>query len=134
MPSVTSVEPSPTAATPTAGALPESAAETARRREESVALAAALLRIDSTNGNETAVAEVLAAYLEANGVRAELVARDPARANLVARIPGTSGARSLSFVGHSDVVPADPRDWTHPPPSPRSPTTTACSGAGAPST
>ena len=80
-----------------------------------MALAAALLRVDSTNGNETAVADVLAAYLADAGVQAEIVARDPERANLVARIPGTGGGPSLALVGHSDVVPADPRDWTHPP-------------------
>ena len=86
-----------------------------RRRREAIDLAGELIRIDSTNGNETAVAEVLAAYLTANGIDTELVARDPARANLLARIPGTSGGPSLAFVGHSDVVPADARDWTHPP-------------------
>ena len=88
-----------------------------RRRSEAVELAARIIRIDSTNGNETAVAEVLADYLADAGVVAELVARDPARANLVARIPGTggAGAPSLAFVGHSDVVPADPRDWRRPP-------------------
>ncbi len=91
--------------------------DAARRRREAVELAAEIIRVDSTNGNETAVAEVLAAYLAANGVEAELVARDPARANLVARIPGSGAASSpsLSLVGHSDVVPADARDWTHPP-------------------
>ena len=52
---------------------------------------------------------------ERRGVDCELVARDPRRANLVARIPGTGEAPSLAFVGHLDVVPADPRDWTHPP-------------------
>jgi acetylornithine deacetylase/succinyl-diaminopimelate desuccinylase-like protein len=98
---------------------PEPAADTdagaARRREESIALAAALLRVDSTNGNETAVAELLAGYLADSGIEAELVARDPRRANLLARIPGTGDGPSLAFVGHSDVVPADARDWTHPP-------------------
>ncbi len=50
------------------------------------------------------------------GIDCELVARDPRRANLVARIPGSDpSAPSLAFVGHLDVVPADPRDWTHPP-------------------
>jgi len=86
-----------------------------RRRSEAVSLAAELIRVDSTNGNETAVAELLADYLADSGVEAELVARDPARANLLARIPGTGGGPSLALVGHSDVVPADPRDWTHPP-------------------
>ena len=58
---------------------------------------------------------VLRDHLEAAGVTCELVARDPDRANLVARIPGSGGGPSLAFVGHLDVVPADPRDWTHPP-------------------
>ena len=89
-------------------------------RDEVIALAQTLLRIDSTNGNETAVAEALAEYLAAADIAAELVGPDPARQNLIARLPG-SGPRdggpvpSLAFVGHSDVVPADARDWTHPP-------------------
>ena len=87
----------------------------ARRRSEAIDLAARIIRVDSTNGNETAVAEVLAEFLAEAGVEAELVARDPGRANLVARIPGTGDGPSLAFVGHSDVVPADPRDWTRPP-------------------
>ena len=86
-----------------------------RRRAESISLATDLIRVDSTNGNETAVTDLIAAYLESNGVEVEIVARDPARANLLARIAGTGGGPSLAFVGHSDVVPADPRDWTHPP-------------------
>jgi acetylornithine deacetylase/succinyl-diaminopimelate desuccinylase-like protein len=82
---------------------------------EVVDLTRALLRVDSTNGNETAVAEVLAAHLDTAGVAVELVGPDPARLNLVARLPGSGRGPSLAFVGHSDVVPADARDWTHPP-------------------
>ena len=82
---------------------------------EVVELARDLIRIDSTNGNETPVAERLAEFLCAAGVRTELEAKDPARANLVARIPGTGSGPSLAFVGHLDVVPADSRDWSHPP-------------------
>ncbi|MGZ8736365.1 MAG: M20/M25/M40 family metallo-hydrolase [Nocardioides sp.] len=86
-------------------------------QDEVVALTRDLIRIDSTNapGNETAVARHLQEYLADAGVDCELVAREPDRANLVARIPGTSAAPSLALVGHVDVVPADPRDWTHPP-------------------
>jgi acetylornithine deacetylase/succinyl-diaminopimelate desuccinylase-like protein len=84
--------------------------------DDVVGLTQELIRIDTTNGNETAAARHLADYLGAAGVECELVARDPARANLVARIPGSdSAAPSLAFVGHLDVVPADPRDWSHPP-------------------
>lgn len=80
-----------------------------------VDLAARILRVDSTNGNETAVAEILAEHLEGAGAEVELVARDPRRANLVARLRGTGGGPSLAFVGHTDVVPADARDWARPP-------------------
>jgi acetylornithine deacetylase/succinyl-diaminopimelate desuccinylase-like protein len=88
--------------------------------DEVVRVARDLIRLDTTNarepglGNETLCAEYLQDYLRSNGVDAELVAREPHRANLVARIPG-GGGESLAFVGHTDVVPCDPRDWTHPP-------------------
>ncbi len=84
-------------------------------RDEVVALTRDLIRLDTTNGNETRVARHLHGYLSDAGVDCELVAREPDRANLVARIPGTGDQPSLAFVGHSDVVPADPQDWTHPP-------------------
>jgi acetylornithine deacetylase/succinyl-diaminopimelate desuccinylase-like protein len=82
---------------------------------EVISLTQSLLRIDSTNGNETAVAEALAVYLAGSGIDVELAGPDPARANLVARVPGRGTGPSLAFVGHGDVVPADARDWTHPP-------------------
>jgi acetylornithine deacetylase/succinyl-diaminopimelate desuccinylase-like protein len=84
---------------------------------EVVGLATELIRADTTNppGNETRAADLLREYLEDAGVETELVARDPSRANLVARIPGSGAGPSLAYVGHTDVVPADPRDWTHPP-------------------
>jgi acetylornithine deacetylase/succinyl-diaminopimelate desuccinylase-like protein len=98
--------------------------------DEVVRVARDLIRLDTTNarepglGNETLCAEYLQDYLRSNGVEAELVAREPHRANVVARIPGVSTGstgstsekrESLAFVGHTDVVPCDPRDWTHPP-------------------
>ncbi len=93
-----------------------------RLHEEVIEVARDLIRLDTTNarepglGNETLCAEYLADYLARHGVEAELVARLPHRANVVARIPGISDeADSLAFVGHTDVVPCDPRDWTHPP-------------------
>ena len=89
---------------------------------EVVELTQDLIRLDTSNappshpGNETLVAEHLKDYLEGAGIECELVAREEHRANLVARIPGTDAdAQSLAFVGHTDVVPVDIRDWTHPP-------------------
>jgi acetylornithine deacetylase/succinyl-diaminopimelate desuccinylase-like protein len=86
-------------------------------RDETTTLLRDLLRVDTTNppGRETAAATLLKAYLEAGGVECELVARDPDRANLVARIRGTGDGPSLALLGHTDVVPADPAGWQHPP-------------------
>lgn len=85
-------------------------------REEVTDLLQRLIRVDTTNppGNETAAAELLRDYLEANGIACELIARVPERANLVARIPGGDGP-SLLFLGHTDVVLADPAEWSVPP-------------------
>jgi acetylornithine deacetylase/succinyl-diaminopimelate desuccinylase-like protein len=85
-------------------------------RDETVDLLSRLIQVDTTNppGNETAAAELLRDYLEASGVSCELYARVPERANLVARIPGGSGP-SLLLLSHTDVVLADPREWSVPP-------------------
>jgi acetylornithine deacetylase/succinyl-diaminopimelate desuccinylase-like protein len=84
---------------------------------EVVELLRELIRLDTTNppGNETPAAELLGAYLEASGVACELYAKEPERANLVARIPGRGLGPSLAFISHTDVVYADPADWARDP-------------------
>ncbi|MCW2976337.1 MAG: peptidase [Actinomycetia bacterium] len=86
-------------------------------RGEVTDLLSRLIRIDTTNppGNETAAAELLREYLEASGVECELYARVPERANLVARIRGTGDGPTLLLLSHTDVVLADPREWSVPP-------------------
>ncbi len=86
-------------------------------RDETVDLLSRLIRVDTTNppGNETAAAELLRDYLESNGVRCELYARVPERANLVARLPGRGGGPTLLLLSHTDVVLADPTEWSVPP-------------------
>src|SRR5690348_7918673 len=85
-------------------------------RDEVTDLLQRLIQVDTTNppGNETAAAELLRDYLEANGIECELIAKVPERANLVARIPGGDGP-SLLFLGHTDVVLADAAEWSVPP-------------------
>jgi acetylornithine deacetylase/succinyl-diaminopimelate desuccinylase-like protein len=85
--------------------------------EEVSSLLSRLIQVDTTNppGNETAAAELLREYLEANGVECELHARVPERANLVARIPGRGEGSSLLLLGHTDVVLADASEWSVPP-------------------
>jgi acetylornithine deacetylase/succinyl-diaminopimelate desuccinylase-like protein len=86
------------------------------RRDEVTALLQALLRLDTVNppGNETQAAHVLRDYLERNGIEAELYARVPERANVVARIKGGDGP-SLAFLCHTDTVLADPGEWDRDP-------------------
>jgi acetylornithine deacetylase/succinyl-diaminopimelate desuccinylase-like protein len=83
-------------------------------RTEAVRLLQELIRLDTVNppGNETVAAELLRAYLEENGVACEVYARDPARANLVARIPGSGEGPRLLLLSHTDTVLADPAEWT----------------------
>jgi len=86
-------------------------------RDEVSDLLGRLIRIDTTNppGNETAAAELLRDYLAASGVECELYARVPERASLVARIRGTGDGPSLLLLSHTDVVLADPAEWSLPP-------------------
>ncbi len=83
-------------------------------RSEVVELLQELIRLDTVNppGNETQAAELLRAYLEENGVACELYGREPERANLVARIPGTGDGPRLLLLSHTDTVLADPSEWT----------------------
>jgi len=92
-------------------------AQTASLRGEVADLLGRLIRVDTTNppGAETPAAELLRGYLEANGVACELYARVPERASLVARIPGRGDGPTLLLLGHTDVVLADPAEWSVPP-------------------
>ena len=86
-------------------------------RAEAVELLQALIRLDTVNppGNETAAAELLRSYLAESGVACELYAREPDRANLVARIPGSGGGPRLALLSHTDTVLADPGEWQRDP-------------------
>jgi acetylornithine deacetylase/succinyl-diaminopimelate desuccinylase-like protein len=76
-----------------------------------------LVQIDSSDppGNETRVAEYVKKTLEAAGIPVMMVAKDPARANIIARLTGNGPKRPLLIMGHSDVVRVDPAKWTFPP-------------------
>ena len=93
------------------------AVEVATLRQEVTELLQGLIRLDTTNppGNETAAAELLRDYLESNGLACEIFARTPERANVVTRIKGTGDGPSLLLLGHTDVVLADPGEWSVPP-------------------
>jgi acetylornithine deacetylase/succinyl-diaminopimelate desuccinylase-like protein len=92
-------------------------------RDEIAGLARDLVRLETVNtgvmptGGETEAAEFLRAFLRRHGIHdVALFARDPARANLVARLPGRAPRSRLLLLGHSDVVPAgDRQQWQHEP-------------------
>jgi acetylornithine deacetylase/succinyl-diaminopimelate desuccinylase-like protein len=76
-----------------------------------------LIRFDTSNppGNERGCLEFIADLLDRGGVASQLLAKDEDRPNLVARVTGGTSAPPLLLYGHVDVVPADAREWTHPP-------------------
>jgi acetylornithine deacetylase/succinyl-diaminopimelate desuccinylase-like protein len=76
-----------------------------------------LIRFDTSNppGREAACIAHVERTLAGAGLQTRLVARDPGRPNLIARLPGTGEAPPLLLHGHVDVVPAHDGDWRHPP-------------------
>jgi acetylornithine deacetylase/succinyl-diaminopimelate desuccinylase-like protein len=83
--------------------------------DEVLELFTALLRVDTTNANETEAARVVQAYLADNGVPSELDGELPERQSLFARLDGSTQGKTLTMMGHLDVVPADASEWSVPP-------------------
>jgi acetylornithine deacetylase/succinyl-diaminopimelate desuccinylase-like protein len=77
----------------------------------------ALVRMDTSDppGNEQPAAEYVKKVLEAEGIPVEILALEPRRPNVVARLKGSGQKRPLLIMGHSDVVNVDPKKWVHPP-------------------
>src|SRR3984957_14071106 len=85
--------------------------------EETLRHYSALVQIDSTDppGNETKVVEYVKKVLEAEGIPVIIAAKDPARANLIARLKGNGSKKPLLIMGHTDTVKVDAAKWTFPP-------------------
>ena len=77
------------------------------RREEVVELMRGLQAFQSFPPNEAPCMPYLAEWLRARGVAAGLpeMRDEPGRVNLVARLRGSGGGRSLMFNGHLDIDP-----------------------------
>jgi acetylornithine deacetylase/succinyl-diaminopimelate desuccinylase-like protein len=75
-----------------------------------------LIRFDTTNppGNEGPCIAYLEGRLQTAGIETARYAQDPARPNLVARLPGAGGP-PLLLQGHVDVVTTAGQSWTQPP-------------------
>src|SRR6201999_2077536 len=87
--------------------------------EETARIAQDLIRIDTTNygegrsKGETEAAEYLGAKLEALGLATEYIDAAERRTSVITRVPGSdSSLPALVVHGHTDVVPADPANWT----------------------
>ena len=74
----------------------------------------ALISIDTTNppGNETKAVEYVKGVLDREGIPAKLLALDPKRANLVARIRGNGSKKPILVMGHTDVVGVQREKWS----------------------
>ncbi|GAC1593545.1 MAG: M20/M25/M40 family metallo-hydrolase [Acidimicrobiales bacterium] len=68
------------------------------------------------SGNEIRSADVIESFLGTTGHDVERFDAAPGRTSVVARIEGTDPtAPSLCLMGHTDVVPANPDDWSQDP-------------------
>ena len=76
-----------------------------------------LIRFDTTNppGNEGECIAYIRGLLTDAGIDSTILAKDDARPNLIARIPGRGDAPPLLLQGHVDVVTTADQEWTHPP-------------------
>lgn len=85
--------------------------------ERPVEILQKLLQFDTTNppGNEAACIAYIDNLLQAAGFTTTLLAKDPKRTNLVARLPGRGAAPALVLQGHVDVVTTANQEWAQPP-------------------
>jgi acetylornithine deacetylase/succinyl-diaminopimelate desuccinylase-like protein len=76
-----------------------------------------LLRFDTSNppGNEGQCLAYISDLLTSAGLETRLLALDPERPNLVARVPGAGKASPLLLHAHVDVFPTERQTWRHPP-------------------
>jgi acetylornithine deacetylase/succinyl-diaminopimelate desuccinylase-like protein len=73
----------------------------------------ALIRIDTTDppGNESRAVEYIRKVFDAEGIPVIVAAKDPARANLIARLKGNGSKRPILLMGHTDTVQVDASKW-----------------------
>jgi acetylornithine deacetylase/succinyl-diaminopimelate desuccinylase-like protein len=87
--------------------------------EDTARIAQDLIRMDTTNfgegrsNGETEAAEYLGALLENLGLKTTYVDAASTRTSVIARVPGSDPSLPALVVhGHTDVVPADPANWS----------------------
>jgi acetylornithine deacetylase/succinyl-diaminopimelate desuccinylase-like protein len=73
-----------------------------------------LIRIDTQDppGNESKVAQYIAAVFKREGIPYEILEPVPGRASIVARLKGSGAKKPVLLLAHEDVVPVDRKHWT----------------------
>ncbi|MGZ5313311.1 MAG: M20 family metallopeptidase [Solirubrobacterales bacterium] len=81
---------------------------------ETVELLQRLIRFNTVNppGDEVEAQQHLHGLLSAAGWECELLAPEPKRPSLVARLHGAADGPTLALICHVDTVPADPSEWS----------------------
>jgi acetylornithine deacetylase/succinyl-diaminopimelate desuccinylase-like protein len=76
-----------------------------------------LIRFDTTNppGNERECVTFVEGLASGAGLETRILAREPERPNLVARVKGRGDAPPLLLHGHVDVVTTEGQDWSRDP-------------------
>jgi acetylornithine deacetylase/succinyl-diaminopimelate desuccinylase-like protein len=76
-----------------------------------------LIRFDTTNppGDEEECIRYITTILSEAGINSTIIAKDSARPNLIARIPGRGEASPLLVYAHVDVVTTENQTWKYPP-------------------
>jgi len=76
-----------------------------------------LIHFDTTNppGNEEACIRYINGLLSEVGIKTSILALDPKRPNLIARLNGEGKSPPLLLYGHVDVVTTEKETWRHPP-------------------
>lgn len=86
------------------------------RRDEIVSLMQRLVQTESTTGNESKIARLVAEECRRDGLEVELVEPTKDRTNVVARYHGTTGSPKIMMYSHYDTVPTgDLSAWKYPP-------------------
>ena len=81
------------------------------------ALLQKLIQFDTTNppGSELPLISYVQGVLAASGIDSQILALDPNRPDLIARLKGDGNSAPLLLYGHADVVSTENQKWTHPP-------------------
>ncbi len=81
-------------------------------RDAIVAMASDLVAIPSPSGEERVVMDFVAAWCDGHGLSYQVIAKDPARPNIVISIGDPSAGPTIAMNGHLDTVPvSDAAAW-----------------------